>query len=293
MHKNKNSIKGDFGLLKVLEESIRLEINDLKLDKLISLAEQVFAHNVCSNEVQILIERAITNKFKSSIDINIMKFIQLIKSLSNYLIKTDDFYSTIKNFLMSILLYKNSDSQLDLDESEIVNNNTQKNNKIKNKESKKLTENDSSSDLEEEFLGKIRSFESKLNENNDGSENEQANTKGLKEKVSENINLKFNDYYAKLTDNVNIILWMMAKNNGFKELIRKDSEYNHLFKNLKNLFVTNIQSYKPRDLLISLDSILTFANSLSKSDLKIITSHIPKVKPTTSHDKLKLLNVTI
>ena len=328
LHKNKNSIKGDFGLIKELEETIKIEIDNLKFNNLITLAEQIFSNNLCSNDIHVLIEKAITLKFKKSIDLNIMKFIQLIKSLSNYQIKTDEFFHSIKNFLTGIINYKIADiKEKDLSENDSIANKYKENKEdLLNKSNKQLrNENNDISDNEERidnkdlsdteaFLSKIRNINVKqtnsyynsnitkdINSNQNPNNTNYINNpnhandgyNNLESIAEQNINLKYQDYLTKVTDNVNYILWMLSKNTGFNNLVKNDTEFSYLFQSLKDLFIRNISHYKPRDLLISLEAILKMPLMVKKQDSKIITEQLIKVKPTTTHDMLKLLKVRI
>ena len=105
LHNHKNSIKGDFGHVKELEGLILkdLENRRIKFDYLVTIAQCIFPNNLCSNKIQEIIEMELTDKMENTLDLDISKFIRLIKCLPNYYIKNEKFCEKIKNILETYL----------------------------------------------------------------------------------------------------------------------------------------------------------------------------------------------
>lgn len=75
----------------------------IKFNDLITLSCNVFSNNLCKNEIQSLIEKALIDKFDRLIKIDVSRIFKLIKSMSGYYIKREELCFAVKNFLETYL----------------------------------------------------------------------------------------------------------------------------------------------------------------------------------------------
>jgi hypothetical protein len=93
-------------LVKDFEEHLMKELNSpngLKFDALLKVSEYIFGENLCSNDTQAALEKAIINKFEKKVTTDISKIIKLFKSLANYYIKDKDLCYKLKNYIETYL----------------------------------------------------------------------------------------------------------------------------------------------------------------------------------------------
>jgi hypothetical protein len=100
LNSHPQTVKNNFGHIPQLEEQIKNDINSqlIKFEQLIDLACVIFNDNLCINEIQLLIENTLIEKFKNGIYIDVSKVVKLLKSMSNYYLKNENLFWEIKNY---------------------------------------------------------------------------------------------------------------------------------------------------------------------------------------------------
>ena len=101
---NKHSSKGEFGLIKEVENKIKKEIDErlLRLSETIEIAKLVVENNVLDNSIQQLLEEEIKRKLELGIETDVRQLVNLFASMKNYKPKKVDIIATLAEYIRNL-----------------------------------------------------------------------------------------------------------------------------------------------------------------------------------------------